>query len=296
MMGAQKSQSGGLHCVRCDDCGTYRIHEIALSDLNSTRERFARQTLAALARYHAGQGQVLEIHGHDWQSLIDAAPTPQSLPDALEALLSYVGERQRHFSDFVPIVPSLFPITVARNSEDFRYVAELLQESGYAELHDDSPRYQFRLKTAGWTRLNELRATRSDSSRAFVAMWFADDLTPAWTEGIRPGLEDLGYTAVRLDAVEHNEKIDDRIIAEIRRSGLVVADMTGGRANVYFEAGFAMGLGIPIIWTCRKDDVDQLHFDTRQYNYIDWTTPAELRERLRLRIEATLPRKAEARR
>ncbi|HEU4456071.1 MAG TPA: hypothetical protein VFR81_23595 [Longimicrobium sp.] len=156
--------------------------------------------------------------------------------------------------------------------------------------------YSLRLSIDGWARYYELRSAQPDSRQAFVAMWFADELTLAWTEGIRPGLKDAGYTAVRLDAVEHNEKIDDRIIAEIRRSGLVVADLTGGRANVYFEAGFAMGLGVPVIWTCREDHLDDLHFDTRQYNYIGWTTPADLRERLRLRIEATLPRKADARR
>jgi hypothetical protein len=50
-----------------------------------------------------------------------------------------------------------------------------------------------------------------------------------------------------------------------------------------------MGLGMPVIWTCREDDVDNLHFDTRQYNHIVWAEPADLKEKLALRIEATLP-------
>ncbi len=88
---------------------------------------------------------------------------------------------------------------------------------------------------------------------------------------------------------EHNGKIDDLIIAEIRKSGLLVADFTKQRGGVYFEAGFAMGLGIPVIWTCRSDDVEKLNFDTRQYNHIIWTDADDLKKKLQLRIEASIP-------
>jgi hypothetical protein len=59
---------------------------------------------------------------------------------------------------------------------------------------------------------------------------------------------------------------------------------------VYFEAGFAMGLGRHVIWTCRQDEIEKLHFDIRQYNCIDWTNPAELSSRLRNRLEALFGR------
>lgn len=295
---ARLPQQPGLdeYRVECPVCGSYKIRRTAYLSLDHYVGEHDRAVLSALSRYHNDRGEVFVFSNPNVEEYIRSAPTPRTLPEALDALLFYIGERQKRFSHYVQIESRKFPITVADNFEDFRYVADLLVQAGYAEVYDDAMRDGFRLTPAGWTRLNELRATRPDSRRAFVAMWFADELAPAWTEGIRPGLEDAGYTAVRLDAVEHNEKIDDRIIAEIRRSGLVVADLTGGRANVYFEAGFAMGLGIPVIWTCREDHLDDLHFDTRQYNYIGWETPAELRERLKLRIEATLPRKDEARR
>ena len=61
---------------------------------------------------------------------------------------------------------------------------------------------------------------------------------------------------------------------------------TGG--GVYFEAGFALGLNLPVIWTCRKDDMADLHFGIRQYNTIDWDSPENLALRLQRRIEATL--------
>jgi nucleoside 2-deoxyribosyltransferase len=86
---------------------------------------------------------------------------------------------------------------------------------------------------------------------------------------------------VRIDKKEHSNKIDDEIIAEIRRSKFLVADFTCEkekvRGGVYFEAGFAMGLGIPVIWTCAQQSIGDLHFDTRQYNHIVWDTPKTLR-------------------
>ena len=47
-----------------------------------------------------------------------------------------------------------------------------------------------------------------------------------------------------------------------------------------------MGLTIPVIWTCRKDEVANLSFDTRQYPHILWETKEELKEKLKNRIKA----------
>jgi hypothetical protein len=53
------------------------------------------------------------------------------------------------------------------------------------------------------------------------------------------------------------------MISQIRRSKFLIADFTGHRGGVYFEAGYAMGLGLPVFWTCRRDDLDKLHFGIR---------------------------------
>ena len=132
----------------------------------------------------------------------------------------------------------------------------------------------------------------TDSAQAFVAMWFGDEMDDAYEQGIRLGIEAAGYTPMRIDRKPDVNKIDDEIIAEIRRSRFLVADFThgkdGARGGVYFEAGFAYGLGLDVIYSCRKDMVDQLHFDTRQYYHIVWETPEELRDSLAQRIEALI--------
>ena len=97
---------------------------------------------------------------------------------------------------------------------------------------------------------------------------------------------------MRIDRDPSVDKIDDAIIAEIKRSRFLIADFThgedGARGGVYYEAGYAHGLGIPVIFTCRKDKINELHFDTRQYAHIVWDSPEELRTLLRDRILARI--------
>jgi hypothetical protein len=60
------------------------------------------------------------------------------------------------------------------------------------------------------------------------------------------------------------------------------------RGGVYFESGFAFGLNIPVIWTCRSDCISDLHFDTRQFNHIAWEDSDDLRVKLTNRIGAVI--------
>lgn len=172
------------------------------------------------------------------------------------------------------------------SEHQMRFLLDALAERGWVRIIGSAPSLQ--VTPSGWIRVGELSSQSAKPAQAFVAMNFTDDLEPAWKDGIYKGVRAVGYRPVRVDKQEHNEKICDRIISEIRRSGFVVADVTNHRQGVYFEAGYAMGLGIPVIWTCRKDQLGACHFDTRQYNHIVWGTPAELAEALEYRIRATI--------
>ena len=72
-----------------------------------------------------------------------------------------------------------------------------------------------------------------------------------------------------------------------RRALSFVHTHTGEQlSSVYFEAGYAEGLGIPVIWTCHADEEKKgLSFDTRQNEHLLWTTPEQLRSELVARID-----------
>ena len=80
-------------------------------------------------------------------------------------------------------------------------------------------------------------------------------LRDAWINGFDPGIRAAGFRPLRLDNEDYVGGITDEIMAQIKRSRFVVADYTAQRKSVYFEAGFALGLGLTVIPTCRADEV-----------------------------------------
>ncbi len=139
-----------------------------------------------------------------------------------------------------------------------------------------------------WEIVDNLQQAAIDSKRVFVAIWFDKSMDTYYKNGIKQAIEDAGYIAVRIDRQDFNGKICDEILAEIRRCKFLIADFSGQRGGVYFEAGFAIGLGRPTIFTVKKDDVEKLHFDTRQYNHIVYDSPEDLHKKLYNRICATI--------
>ena len=184
--------------------------------------------------------------------------------------------------------------TESLEEAELNFLVEHLENSGHVEIGPTGLKAQIRLTPDGYKHLQELDSVNTESSRAFVAMWFDESMSSAYEQGFERAVSDAGYRPLRIDRVEHINKIDDEIIAAIRRSRFLVADFTSApdkpRGGVYFEAGFAYGLNIPVIWCCHKDLIDQLHFDTRQFNHIAWDGPEDLYFQLKNRIEAVIGR------
>ena len=141
---------------------------------------------------------------------------------------------------------------------------------------------------------------RGTGQRVFVAMGFDKSLDAAYTEGLKQGIAQAGYEPYRVDQdAHHSDKLDDRVLAGLRQSRIVVADFTCEtfirkgedqpeglpNGNVHYEAGFAHGRDMPVIYTCREDCQDYLRFDTRQINHILWTDAADLARQLQARLE-----------
>jgi nucleoside 2-deoxyribosyltransferase len=117
-------------------------------------------------------------------------------------------------------------------------------------------------------------------------MWFDKSTDNLYNQAIKPAILKAGYDPLRIDRHEHVNRIDDEILGQIKRSRFMVADFTGQRYGVYFEAGMMIGLGRTVIWMCDKKQLDQLHFDVRQFNFIDHESIPEAQDRLYNRILA----------
>lgn len=156
---------------------------------------------------------------------------------------------------------------------------------------------EFRVSPLGHEYIQTLKQTVINSNQGFSAMWFGgekhkskyDDL---WSKAIEPAIKQAGYNAQRIDKKDHVNNINDEMLMEIRRSRFVVCDFNERCNGVYFEAGFALGLNLPVIWTCEEEELKnkRLHFDVDHYSFLAWKYEEldDFRVRLHKRIEAIL--------
>jgi len=273
--------------ISCSHCGEFQISDIMKQGLLDLSKYGPDYLLSGAIRNLYEKGQKIELfHEEDFKKILDSVKIPKDPFEKMDLLIKYIYNKMEYMGAGVEMKASLdFPLLYAENYHEFLFIINKARELEYIE--SDENKRGYRLALRGWERLQELLRKEVKSNQAFVAMWFDKELDVAWEKGFKSALIETGYTPLRIDKEEHNEKICDKIIAGIRESGLLVADFTGQRGGVYFEAGFAKGLGIPVIWTCRKDNSENLHFDTRQYNHIIWEKPEDLKEQLINRIRAT---------
>lgn len=140
--------------------------------------------------------------------------------------------------------------------------------------------------SAGWQRIEDMERQVS-TQQVFVAMSFDESMHPIY-EKIDSAVRSLDLLPVNIGLKEHNNDIVDEIQYEIKRSRFVIADVTQQKHGVYYEAGYAMGHGIPVIWMCKKEEMDKVHFDTNHYSHIVWENGDDLYDKLVRRIKGTI--------
>jgi len=112
----------------------------------------------------------------------------------------------------------------------------------------------------------------------FVIMPFAVAFDDVYELGIKASVETLGWECRRADEVIHNRDIMCQVCQGIRQARLVVADLTGRNANVFYELGVAHALEKDVILLAQ--DVGDVPFDLRPMNIIQYATILPLRQRL----------------
>lgn len=238
---------------------------------------------------------------------------PLTVDDRAERLLRFLAQETENLGEIVEIAPvmsiggsignntrlNIAIQAMARSEsvgfEEVPFLLDYLEEVGWIRVsrRNDQTR-RCTVTVAGYRRIAEQEVNPS-SDQAFVAMWFDPTMDEARDKGILPAIWNTGYRPLVISEKPDVDKIDDEIIGEIRRSRFLVADFThgdkGARGGVYYEAGFALGLGLQVIRSCKKHVIErnELHFDVRQHHHIVWETADELRVGLEARIRALLP-------
>ncbi|WP_425994140.1 hypothetical protein [Caulobacter sp. DWR1-3-2b1] len=226
-------------------------------------------------------------------------PLPQPIQQASD-LIRYVGDRLPTGAHQVPVDDLFMSAWIGAGlSEDNPAVGLkwLLDQDQLNRLVVAQPagdgRY-YRLTWDGWAAYNELKREEPPSEVAFMAMQFGDpELNRVIADCFKPAVASTGFKLNLLTDGQGAGCIDDQLRVAIRTCRFVLADLTHDNRGAYWEAGFAEGLGKPVIYTCKKArwDSEPVHFDTSHLVTIIWD-PADLNDasnRLKATIRATLP-------
>jgi hypothetical protein len=87
----------------------------------------------------------------------------------------------------------------------------------------------------------------SEPFKAFVVMQFSTPYNELYVDVISPVCTDAKIKAVRADEIYGPEIILADIMKQINESKLVIAEITAGNPNVFYEIGYAQAIGKPII-------------------------------------------------
>jgi nucleoside 2-deoxyribosyltransferase len=122
-------------------------------------------------------------------------------------------------------------------------------------------------------------------NQIFVIMKMGDSrLDSAYQNVIKPLGEEFGYKVLRVDEIQDSGMINKQILESIVESEIVLADLTGGRPNCYYETGVAHATGKELVLIITKGE--KKHFDLAGNRFIEWSTENSLRAKLRRRFVA----------
>ena len=276
--------------VECSRCGWYRIDHLAVDDriINGIPDD-DRALFSGHLKNHTSQSNPITLLSDDILRIPEMVAQYKKLTamDKVHSVIRFLAESSPYIGYQVPLDLSMdYTRFYCKNETELGQIRNYLDQTKIIRV--SSGQSNPILTIDGWQKYESLKEMNQSSKRVFVAMSF-DRVSDTVFKSIEEACEASGeFKAYRVDLEEHTEKICDKIIAEIKSSRFVIADFTGQRHNVYYEAGFAKGMGLEVIWCCKEDEKDSLKFDIRQYNHILWKDCDDLKERLINRIQARL--------
>lgn len=231
------------------------------------------------------------------EKIIREAQIPKSPKSKLDSLLLTLLENQKYagaeinlkkLGKWEYVLNKLY----FQNHNEYWFYLKTLQDYGFITFIDVSSKdgndaIDIKLTYHGLEYIIELQEIGENSKNCFIAMSFSETTSDIRTV-IKKAVRESGFDPLLIDEVHYESDltINDAIIRFIKKSKFLIADFTEQKHGVYFEAGFALGLNRPVIYTCSQKDFIKTHFDTNHYPHIVYETLEDLEEKLINKIQA----------
>jgi hypothetical protein len=288
--------------VNCSQCGGLQIDSIFFTNLPArlNSDPLCRPRVKHWLRKRKNRSAPLNLDEQIFQRFASQPlPTPREQADAL---IRVIGDELREKpGTIIYVKPEIGEFIGAIDDAGLYYIFRQIRDAGFAYPPNANPTDPIGLTFMGWERYEELLRSHSEGPVAFMAMPFNNLLLDyMFDHCFRRAVEDAGFRLYRIIDNQGAGVIDDQLRVEIRKARFLISDITDGNLGAYWEAGFAEGLGKPVIYTCKTsvfnnpDPKIKPHFDTNHCVTVLWEeddVPAAAKK-LTATIRATLPSEA----
>jgi hypothetical protein len=246
--------------------------------------------------------------------IVENVEYPKTLINKINNVLGYFATHTDFFGKEIKVsMRKLYRITFCVDEKELSNILKYLENQEFiknnANTFNITPgEYNYTVQVEGLKYYQNLMQTKPQTTQAFVAMWFNSkeiseryepNMQKIYIDVIKPAIEyENRFAPIKIDNIEHCGDINDEMISQIRKSRFMVADLTGYRGGVYWEAGFAEGIGIPVIYTCHEQwlnsnldfKIEGVHFDLNHRNIILWNEKnlEDFKRKLTNRISAII--------
>jgi nucleoside 2-deoxyribosyltransferase len=241
-----------------------------------------RAVLAHHIRLQADAGREKEMWTTDrLDSFFASSPSLPTPAQQATNIIRLIGDATRSGDDFETL-PASFGARVGSPSLRFakRIISELKNKGLLEALISPTSSGELiiqgiRLTLDGWSVYEKERQGKIAGSYGFVALKFGDEiLDPLLRDHIKPCVKAIGFELFDLRDVARAGVIDNLLRVQIRDAAFVLVDLTHENAGAYWEAGFAEGLGKPVLYLCERQKFEErkTHFDTNHCTTLLWNT------------------------
>jgi nucleoside 2-deoxyribosyltransferase len=288
----------------CEVCGRYDVSSTALQDGLDTQHDHLTAIQRAILSHRIreandtrSEAPLLTTDELEYVIANGRLPTPAQ--QALN-IIRFVGNRVGATGEPIDNLPPSFPAAVGSpNRNSAMGIARQLMrggllnaiEAGDMQLPNEIIRADLTL--AGWERYEAEQQGQLSSNYGFIALKFGDEvLDPFVADVIKPAATALGFELVDMRDVAEAGIIDNVMRARIRDAAFVLVDLTHANEGAYWEAGYAEGLGKPVLYLCNRQVFQEkgTHFDTNHCTTVLWdpAQPDPFTEELKATLRRSL--------
>lgn len=271
--------------LSCNNCGQYEISTTAYVTFGNN-EKDHKLSFAVRTRFD--RDEHVYINTSNREEILSGIFVPVKIKDIAELVLVKVFTDEDNKSKELSIITENAFRFGIENDTQMQMVLDYIESKGWFKLlRFSSGGAHLSLTGDGISHAEDIINPNYKSKQVFVAMSFNPELDTLYSDAIQEAVKYCQLTALRSKDFDFNDEVIKNIQIQIDSSRFVIADFTDNRPGVYYEAGYATGRNIQVIYCCRESDKVNIHFDIDHFNFIFWSDLEGLKNDLVRRIKNT---------